>query len=76
MNYRKTNLTDMKKIGSKIKQVRTTETELTQQKLAEKCGLSVKAISEIESGIKNTIMGNTLDSICKALDTRIENIIY
>lgn len=76
MNYRKTNLTDMKKVGKIIRQIRTEQTDLTQEGLAQKSGLTLKTIVTIENGGTDNPGCLTLDKICRALDTRIENILY
>lgn len=76
MNYKKTNLNDFTKIGNKLKQIRTKETNLTQEQLARKCELTVKTISDIECCKVKDIRGTTLDKICKALNVRIEDILY
>lgn len=72
MNYKKLNLKD---VGSKIKQIRVSETNFTQEQLASKCGLTSKAISDIELGKSIPTIIN-LAKICSALNTRVENIIY
>jgi len=72
MNYKKI---DIRNVGNKIKLYRIEYAELTQEQLARKCKLTSKSISDIECNKCIPTLMN-IDKICKALNIRVENIIY
>lgn len=61
------------KIGEKIRKIRKLQ-GLTQEELAEKCGLSYKYLGEIERGEKNTGVLN-LFKISKGLSLSVGEIV-
>lgn len=58
---------------NKVKLLRE-EKNMTQNELAEKCGLSLRTIQRIEAG--NILKGHTLKTIAKTLETDSENLIF
>ena len=62
-----------RKIGLKIKSIRK-RTKITQEVLAERCGLSIEAISNIERGI-NYPHFETLVQIANILDCSLSDIL-
>jgi XRE family transcriptional regulator, regulator of sulfur utilization len=60
-------------IGLAIKSIRK-KLSITQQELAERCGITQTALSQIETGIKRP-SHRTISKICKTLDIP-ESIVY
>src|ERR1051326_7900168 len=54
-------------LGDQLRQYRT-DAGLTQEELAERAGLSVRALSDIERGISRAPYRATLDRLASALD--------
>lgn len=67
-------MTDYKLIGEKVKKKRI-ERKMTQENLAEKSGLSVGYISNIETAKKKVSL-NTILKICNALDTSLNSLLF
>lgn len=65
---------DFKLIGEKIKNIRT-EKKMTQELLAEKSGLSVGYISNIETAKKKVSL-NAIIKICNALDISLNTLLF
>ena len=66
--------TNMKRnIGLRIKATRQAH-KITQEKLAEKCGITTEAISNIERGV-NFPSFETLGTIAQALDSHMTDLI-
>lgn len=63
-----------KLIGNRISQARNLR-NLTQENLSELTGLSVSAISRIETGHNSTSL-KTLSKICDVLDINLDYILY
>lgn len=63
-----------KLIGNRISQARNLR-NLTQENLSELTGLSVSAISRIETGHNSTSL-KTLSKICNVLDISLDYILY
>lgn len=63
-----------KLIGNRISQARNLR-NLTQENLSELTGLSVSAISRIETGRNSTSL-KTLSKICDVLDINLDYILY
>ena len=63
-----------KLIGNRISQARNLK-NLTQENLSELTGLSVSAISRIETGHNSTSL-KTLSKICNVLDVSLDYILY
>ena len=63
-----------KLIGNRISQARNSR-NLTQENLSELTGLSVSAISRIETGRNSTSL-KTLSKICDVLDINLDYILY
>lgn len=63
-----------KQIGSRISQARKIK-QLTQENLAELSGMSVSAISRIETG-KNSTSLRTLYKFCDILDVSLDYFLY
>lgn len=61
----------IKQVGERIKQIRKT-TKLTQERLAEKTGLSVEYISRIERGVGQPSF-KTLTSLAEVLNVHIKD---
>lgn len=63
-----------KLIGNRISQARNLR-KLTQENLSELTGLSVSAISRIETGHNSTSL-KTLSKICSVLDISLDYVLY
>ena len=63
----------LNKLGNAMRNGRK-ERGLTQEKLAEKCGISTREVSNIENGKTEPKLG-TLISICQVCDIGIEEFI-
>lgn len=61
-------------IGKRISQARKAK-HLTQEALSELSGLSVSAISRIETGRNSTSL-NTLEHLCDVLDVTLNYLLY
>ena len=60
-------------LGETIR-ARRTESDLSQEKLAEKAGLSTVFISRVERGIESPSV-DSLVKIAKALEVRVQNLV-
>ncbi len=60
---------NLKKFGKRLRELRK-QRKLTQEKLAEKIGLSTNFIGMVERGIRNTTIDN-LFKISKALEIKL-----
>lgn len=61
-------------IGQRIREIRNKK-NLTQEKLAEMCSLSVSYISRIESGTKHASL-NSLVTLGDVLDVTVDTLLY
>lgn len=58
-----------KRVGKRIKEIRV-EKKISQQELADFCGIEPSNMSRLEAGRANATL-STLDKICKSLDIEI-----
>lgn len=68
-------MNDLKSIGSRVKQIRTTRTDLSQEALARELGVSWITVSRLERGIGRGITINRLHDVAAALGVSVDDLI-
>lgn len=70
-----TEITAMTHIGDNIKRIRK-QNNISQQELAERCGISKSQISRLESGEQENPQIQTIVAIATALSASLEEVVY
>lgn len=70
-----TEIKKMTHIGDNIKRIRK-QSNISQQELAERCGISKSQISRLESGEQENPQIQTIVAIATALSSSLEDVVY